>query len=194
MLNFQIYLDMAVMVDAQGEVLDNIESQVCLYKILLTPLHSWTCAWIVNICSKRMCIVDENIAQVSSTVDHVQRGNSALQNAKKLQKNSRKWTCIAIIILLIIVAIIVVSVFKPWKNGKGAWGTWLILDHTIVVQVGWNIIYVYIIMGVLMVCCLYFSYFCHFFPGLLSPSCMWYLVYWCSCVSIIWLYCCVHYR
>ncbi|KAJ7981308.1 Syntaxin-132 like protein [Quillaja saponaria] len=79
----QIYLDMAVLVEAQGEILDNIESQV------------------------------------TNAVDHVQRGTSALQNAKKLQKNSRKWMCIAIIILLIIVAVIVVGVIKPWKN-KGA--------------------------------------------------------------------------
>lgn len=76
----QIYLDMAVLVDAQGEILDNIESQV------------------------------------NNAVDHVQRGTTALQSAKKLQKNSRKWMCIAIIILLIIVAIIVVGVLKPWKN------------------------------------------------------------------------------
>ncbi|OIW04022.1 hypothetical protein TanjilG_30298 [Lupinus angustifolius] len=80
----QIYLDMAVLVDAQGEILDNIESQV------------------------------------NNAVDHVQRGTSALQSAKKLQKNSRKWMCIAIIILLIIVAVIVVGVLKPWKSSKGA--------------------------------------------------------------------------
>lgn len=80
----QIFLDMAVLVDAQGEMLDNIESQV------------------------------------SSAVDHVQQGNTALQKAKKLQKNSRKWMCIAIIILLIIVAIIVVAVIKPWSSSKGA--------------------------------------------------------------------------
>ncbi|KAL0328031.1 UNVERIFIED_CONTAM: syntaxin [Sesamum calycinum] len=79
----QIYLDMAVLVEAQGEILDNIESQV------------------------------------SNAVDHVQSGTTALQNAKKLQKNSRKWMCIAIIILLVIVAIIVFGVLQPWKNGKG---------------------------------------------------------------------------
>ncbi|KAI3465638.1 hypothetical protein Pfo_022301 [Paulownia fortunei] len=80
----QIYLDMAVLVEAQGEILDNIESQV------------------------------------SNAVDHVQSGTTALENAKKLQKNSRKWMCIAIIILLIIVAIIVVGVLQPWKKGNSA--------------------------------------------------------------------------
>ncbi|CAN8256898.1 unnamed protein product [Cochlearia groenlandica] len=76
----QIFLDMAVLVDAQGEMLDNIESQV------------------------------------SNAVDHVQSGNTALQRAKSLQKSSRKWMCIAIIILLIVVAVIVVGVLKPWKS------------------------------------------------------------------------------
>ncbi|KAL6135270.1 hypothetical protein ACLB2K_067498 [Fragaria x ananassa] len=76
----QIYLDMAVLVDAQGEVLDNIETQV------------------------------------SNTVDYMQSGTTQLQNAKKLQKNSRKWMCIAIMILLIIVAVVVVGVLKPWKS------------------------------------------------------------------------------
>ncbi|XP_047954904.1 syntaxin-132-like [Salvia hispanica] len=80
----QIFLDMAVLVDAQGDMLDNIESQV------------------------------------SSAVDHVQSGNTALQKAKSLQRNSRKWMCIAIMILLIIVVIIVVGVLKPWQNKNGA--------------------------------------------------------------------------
>ncbi|KAJ4969625.1 hypothetical protein NE237_002724 [Protea cynaroides] len=80
----QVFLDMAVLVEAQGDMLDNIETQV------------------------------------SSAVDHVQSGNTVLQKAKKLQKNSRKWMCIAIIILLIIVAVIVVGVIKPWQSKSGA--------------------------------------------------------------------------
>ncbi|KAL3532219.1 hypothetical protein ACH5RR_005740 [Cinchona calisaya] len=74
----------AVLVDAQGDMIDNIE------------------------------------IRVSTAVDHVQSGNTALQKAKKLQRNSRKWMCIAILILLIIVAIIVVGVLKPWKSNNGA--------------------------------------------------------------------------
>lgn len=82
----QIFLDMSVLVEAQGDMLDNIESQV------------------------------------SSAVDHVQSGTTALQKAKKLQKNSRKWMCIAIIILLIIVAIIVLAVVKPWASNNSKSG------------------------------------------------------------------------
>jgi syntaxin 1B/2/3 len=80
----QVFLDMAVLVDAQGDMLDNIESHV------------------------------------STAVDHVQSGNTALQKAKSLQKNSRKWMCYAIMILLIIVAVIVVGVIQPWKSKNGA--------------------------------------------------------------------------
>lgn len=76
----QIFLDMAVLVESQGDMLDNIETQV------------------------------------SNAVDHVQSGTVALQKAKTLQRNSRKWMCIAIIILLIIVAVIVVGVVKPWQT------------------------------------------------------------------------------
>ncbi|XP_027068377.2 syntaxin-132-like [Coffea eugenioides] len=82
----QIFLDMAVLVDAQGDLLDNIETHV------------------------------------SNAVDHVQSGNVALQKAKTLQRNSRKWMCIAILILLIIVAIIVVGVLKPWQNNNNKGG------------------------------------------------------------------------
>eukprot|EP00252_Welwitschia_mirabilis_P015225 TRINITY_DN3348_c0_g1_i1.p1 TRINITY_DN3348_c0_g1~~TRINITY_DN3348_c0_g1_i1.p1 ORF type:complete len:309 (+),score=81.75 TRINITY_DN3348_c0_g1_i1:338-1264(+) len=76
----QIFLDMAVLVESQGDMLDNIESQV------------------------------------SNAVDHVQSGTVALQKAKHLQRNTRKWMCIAIVILLIIVAIIIVAVVKPWQS------------------------------------------------------------------------------
>jgi syntaxin 1B/2/3 len=60
--------------------------------------------------------------QVSSAIDHVQSGTVALQKAKKLQKNSRKWMCIAIIILLLIVVVIVVAVIQPWKSSSGGGG------------------------------------------------------------------------
>ncbi|CAJ1948017.1 unnamed protein product [Sphenostylis stenocarpa] len=80
----QIFLDIAVLVDAQGDMLNNIENQV------------------------------------SSAVDHVQQGNNALLQAKKHQKSSRKWMCVAIMILLIFVIITVVSVIKPWIRKNGA--------------------------------------------------------------------------
>jgi len=77
----QIFLDLGVLVEAQGEMLDNIETQV------------------------------------TGAAEHIETGTNLLQKAKKLQKNTRKWTCIAIIILLIIVLIVILSL-KPWSWGK----------------------------------------------------------------------------
>ena len=73
----QVFLDLAVLVDAQGDMLDNIESQV------------------------------------SAAVDHVQSGNKALQRAKSLQNNSRKYMFFAILIFLVIAFIVLGSVLKP---------------------------------------------------------------------------------
>eukprot|EP00201_Polytomella_parva_P023349 CAMPEP_0175047880 /NCGR_PEP_ID=MMETSP0052_2-20121109/5855_1 /TAXON_ID=51329 ORGANISM="Polytomella parva, Strain SAG 63-3" /NCGR_SAMPLE_ID=MMETSP0052_2 /ASSEMBLY_ACC=CAM_ASM_000194 /LENGTH=305 /DNA_ID=CAMNT_0016311833 /DNA_START=121 /DNA_END=1035 /DNA_ORIENTATION=+ len=74
----QIFLDMAVLVEAQGEMLDNIEKQV------------------------------------AKSVDYVKGGTEALQTAKQLQKNTRKWMCIGIGILLIIAVIVVCAGVRPW--------------------------------------------------------------------------------
>lgn len=74
----QVFLDMSVLVESQGEQLDNIESHV---------------------------------ERASS---YVRGGTRHLEVAKKLQRNSRKWYCFAILLLLIIVAAVVLSI-RPWK-------------------------------------------------------------------------------
>lgn len=78
----QIFLDMAALVEAQGNMLNDIES---------------------------------NVSKASS---FVMRGTDQLQGAKVLQKNSRKWTCIAIILAIVLVIVILfpilyTSVLKP---------------------------------------------------------------------------------
>ncbi|KAK3139924.1 hypothetical protein QOZ80_5AG0392730 [Eleusine coracana subsp. coracana] len=74
----QIFLDLAVLVQAQGEMLNDIESQV------------------------------------TGANEHIQSGTNQLRKARWLQKNTRKWTCIGIIILLVIALIIILSL-KPWN-------------------------------------------------------------------------------
>uniref|UniRef100_A0A8R7VEU4 t-SNARE coiled-coil homology domain-containing protein n=4 Tax=Triticum urartu TaxID=4572 RepID=A0A8R7VEU4_TRIUA len=71
---------MAVLVEAQGDMLNHIETHV------------------------------------SNATNHIQQGVGALQKAKTLQKNSRKWMCYAIILLLVVVAIVVLGVIQPWKK------------------------------------------------------------------------------
>ncbi|XP_010941596.1 syntaxin-121 [Elaeis guineensis] len=70
----QVFMDMSVLVVAQGEQLDDIESQV------------------------------------GRAQSFVRRGTEQLQTARKHQKNSRKWTCIAILLLLIIILVIVLPI------------------------------------------------------------------------------------
>lgn len=83
----QVFLDMSVLVQEQGEQLDDIESQV---------------------------------ARASS---FVRGGTDQLQTARKHQKNTRKWTCYAIVLLLVIVLIIVLPiVLKNSGNGGGGGG------------------------------------------------------------------------
>lgn len=81
----QVFLDMAVLVQAQGEQLDDIESHV---------------------------------ARANS---YVRSGAERLQGARTYQKNTRKWTCYAIILLLVIVLIVILSL-KPWNWGGSSGG------------------------------------------------------------------------
>jgi len=74
----QIFLDLAVLVEAQGEMLDDIESQV------------------------------------TGANEHIQSGTTQLRKARRLQKNTRKWTCYAIILLLVI-ALVIILALKPWN-------------------------------------------------------------------------------
>ncbi|KAG0466416.1 hypothetical protein HPP92_017996 [Vanilla planifolia] len=76
----QMFTDMAVLVDAQGDFLDDIE------------------------------------AQVSKTVDHVQKATAVLQETKKLQKNTRKYMCFGSLLLLIIITVVLAAILKKAKT------------------------------------------------------------------------------
>ncbi|CAA6653741.1 unnamed protein product [Spirodela intermedia] len=73
----QVFLDMAVLVAAQGEQLNDIESHV---------------------------------ARASS---FVRGGTQQLVTARTHQKNTRKWTCFAIVLLLVIILVIVLPIVIP---------------------------------------------------------------------------------
>ncbi|KAM0862505.1 hypothetical protein ACQ4PT_045214 [Festuca glaucescens] len=75
----QIFLDLSILVETQGEMVNNIEEQ----------------------------------AKVAAK--YVEDGRNLLEKAKTLQKNTREWTCIAIIILLITILVVVLSL-KPWAK------------------------------------------------------------------------------
>ncbi|MQM18732.1 hypothetical protein Taro_051726, partial [Colocasia esculenta] len=79
----QMFVDMSVLVEAQGDMLDDIE------------------------------------AQVTKAVEHVQSATKVLKKGKELQRNTRKYTCLAIALLLVII-IAVLSMLKPDKLFKSA--------------------------------------------------------------------------
>ncbi|TMW80818.1 hypothetical protein EJD97_014765 [Solanum chilense] len=59
--------------------------------------------------------LDDIESQVNRANSFVRGGAQQLEVARKHQKSSRKWTCIAIIILLIIILVVVLSI-QPWKK------------------------------------------------------------------------------
>lgn len=56
------------------------------------------------------------LLQVGRSVEYVQSGTNALQDAKTYQKKTRKLMCCAIMILLIVAAVVVLVVVKPWED------------------------------------------------------------------------------
>lgn len=127
----QIFLDLAVLVEAQGEMLDNIETQVwwlmlchsvvifldsCNHILLNIKIREPSTELLALYLLKDLVCSDlwYIYTQVTGAADHIQTGTNLLGKAKKLQKNTRKWTCYGIILLLIIILVVILSL-KPWN-------------------------------------------------------------------------------
>ncbi|AEE78943.1 Syntaxin-122 [Arabidopsis thaliana] len=74
-------------------------------------------------------LVEHQGAQLDDIEGNVKRANSLVRSgadrlvkARFYQKNTRKWTCFAILLLLIIVVLIVVFTVKPWESNGGGGG------------------------------------------------------------------------
>ncbi len=65
-----------------------------------------------------LCAAAGVLLQVARSVGFVKGGTEALQDAKRLQKNTRKWMCCAIMIMLIVALVIVLAVVRPWRYLK----------------------------------------------------------------------------
>ena len=53
----------------------------------------------------------------TQAVEYVDKGNQLLVSAKRIQRNTRKWACCALMILMAIIFVIVMAVLKPWETG-----------------------------------------------------------------------------
>lgn len=89
----QLFLDMAVLVEAQGEKLDNIAMQVKKIYCFLARFTVFNAIAVATL-------------QVGKARNYVEQGTKNLQEAKKLQKNTRKYMCFAVICLVILALIL----------------------------------------------------------------------------------------
>lgn len=55
-------------------------------------------------------------SQVTKSVDHIENATATLQAAKKTQKNTRKYMCIAIVILLVVIVVALGGILKEAKK------------------------------------------------------------------------------
>ncbi|CAL9246662.1 unnamed protein product [Arabidopsis halleri] len=74
-------------------------------------------------------LVEHQGAQLDDIEGNVKRANSLVRSgadrlvkARFYQKNTRKWTCFAILLLLIIVVLVVLFTVKPWESNGGGGG------------------------------------------------------------------------
>lgn len=115
----ETFLQKAIQEQGRGQVMDTVleiqerHDAVTVIERNLKELH--------QVFMDMAVLVEHQGAQLDNIEDHVNRANSyvtrgtvQLNEARKKQKNTRKWTCFAILLLLIIIAIIVLSI-RPWK-------------------------------------------------------------------------------
>ncbi|KAJ0231191.1 Syntaxin-122 [Hirschfeldia incana] len=73
-------------------------------------------------------VVDQG-EQLHNIEDGIKRTNTLIRSgadqlvkARFYQKNTRKWTCYAVLILIVIVVLVVLFTVKPWENNNGGGG------------------------------------------------------------------------
>jgi syntaxin 1B/2/3 len=115
----ETFLQKAIQEQGRGQVMETVleiqerHDAVTVIERNLKELH--------QVFMDMAVLVEHQGGQLDNIEDHVNRANSyvtrgaaQLVEARKKQKNTRKWTCFAILLLLIIIAIIVLSI-RPWK-------------------------------------------------------------------------------
>eukprot|EP00887_Chlorella_sp_A99_P006954 scaffold2.g6954.t1 len=100
-----IFLDMAVLVEAQGEMLDNIEAQVArsVEFVQSGTTHLQAAKQHQRRMRKWMCF--GIILLVARALEHVEQGTQALRQAKAAQRSGRKWLCCGLVVAILAIAI-----------------------------------------------------------------------------------------
>ncbi|GJX84930.1 syntaxin-121-like protein [Tanacetum coccineum] len=115
----ETFLQKAIQQQGRGQVMETIleiqerHDAVTVIERNLKELHQVFMDMAVLV-EHQGAQLDDIESHVNRANSYVVRGTSQLNEARKKQKNTRKWTCFAILLLLIIIAIIVLSI-RPWK-------------------------------------------------------------------------------
>ncbi|PWA83247.1 Syntaxin/epimorphin, conserved site-containing protein [Artemisia annua] len=115
----ETFLQKAIQEQGRGQVMETIleiqerHDAVTVIERNLKELHQVFMDMAVLV-EHQGAQLDDIESHVNRANSYVVRGTSQLNEARKKQKNTRKWTCFAILLLLIIIAIVVLSL-RPWK-------------------------------------------------------------------------------
>ncbi|EOA24343.1 hypothetical protein CARUB_v10017581mg [Capsella rubella] len=124
----ETFLQKAIQEQGRGRVLDTINEiqerhdAVKDIEKSLNELHQvfLDMAVLVVHQGEQLDDIEGNVKRANSLV---RSGADRLVKARFYQKNTRKWTCFAILLLIIIVVLVVVFTVKPWEsNGNGGGG------------------------------------------------------------------------
>ncbi|KAK4377789.1 hypothetical protein RND71_004085 [Anisodus tanguticus] len=116
----ETFLQKAIQEQGRGQVMDTVmeiqerHEAVKELERNLKELHQVFLDMAVLVESQGVQL-DDIESQVNRANSFVRGGAQQLEVARKHQKSSRKWTCIAIIILLVIILVVVLSI-QPWKK------------------------------------------------------------------------------
>ncbi|KFK34487.1 hypothetical protein AALP_AA5G152000 [Arabis alpina] len=123
----ETFLQKAIQEQGRGQILDTINEiqerhdAVKDIEKSLNELH--------QVFLDMAVLVEHQGVQLDGIEDNVKRTNSLVRSgadklvkARFYQKNTRKWTCYAILLLIIIVVLVVLFTVKPWENNGGGGG------------------------------------------------------------------------
>ncbi|CAN8278936.1 unnamed protein product [Cochlearia groenlandica] len=123
----ETFLQKAIQEQGRGRVLDTINEiqerhdAVKDIERSLNELHQvfLDMAVLVEHQGSQLDDIEGNVKRTNSLI---RSGADKLVKARFYQKNTRKWTCYAILLLIIIVVLVVLFTVKPWENNGGGGG------------------------------------------------------------------------
>lgn len=123
----ETFLQKAIQEQGRGRILDTINEiqerhdAVKDIEKSLNELHQvfLDMAVLVQSQGEQLDTIEDSLKRTNTII---RSGADQLVKARFYQKNTRKWTCYAVLILIIIVVLVVLFTVKPWENNNGGGG------------------------------------------------------------------------